>query len=371
MIPYLPGDPVPMFICASSNNPNYHFHSNAGQYVVLTFFGSANAPEGKRILEATLAQRAYYDDQKCTFFGVSCDPSDLHEKRAVADLPGIRYFWDFEQTVSRGYGAIEEKDGQHIYTTCTLVLDPTLRVYAKIPYENEEQYASRLKEALASLPSVDDHAGAPIHAPVLIVPRVFEPELCKELIAIYERHGGEESGFMKEIGGKTVGIVDPKFKKRRDVFVEDDALKKHIVGLLGRRLRPEIRRAFNFDVTHLERYIVACYDSESSGFFSRHRDNTTKGTAHRRFAVTINLNTEEFEGGDLRFPEFGSRTYRAPTGGAVVFGCGLLHEALPVTKGKRYAFLPFLYDEAAAKIRQQNLGYLADAPDAMAKAGKA
>ena len=86
---------------------------------------------------------------------------------------------------------------------------------------------------------------------------------------------------------------------------------------------------------------------ESGGFFKPHRDNTTAGTAHRRFAVTINLNAGDYEGGDLRFPEFGSRTYRAPTGGAVVFSCALLHEATPVTRGKRYAFLPFLYDDEA------------------------
>jgi predicted 2-oxoglutarate/Fe(II)-dependent dioxygenase YbiX len=67
---------------------------------------------------------------------------------------------------------------------------------------------------------------------------------------------------------------------------------------------------------------------------------------------------EEFEGGDLRFPEYGRQTYRPPTGGAVVFSCSLLHEATPVTKGRRYAFLPFLYDEAAAKIREENLQFL-------------
>ena len=50
--------------------------------------------------------------------------------------------------------------------------------------------------------------------------------------------------------------------------------------------------------------------------------------------MTINLNADDYEGGDLRFPEFGPRTYRAPTGGAVVFSCSLLHEATPVTRGR-------------------------------------
>jgi hypothetical protein len=41
-----------------------------------------------------------------------------------------------------------------------------------------------------------------------------------------------------------------------------------------------------------------------------------------------------------------------------VFSCSLLHEATPVTSGTRYAFLPFLYDEKAAEIREANNPFL-------------
>jgi predicted 2-oxoglutarate/Fe(II)-dependent dioxygenase YbiX len=121
---------------------------------------------------------------------------------------------------------------------------------------------------------------------------------------------------------------------------------------------PEIHKAFQFSATRIERYIVACYASSDSGHFRAHRDNTTKGTAHRRFAVSLNLNTGEYEGGLLRFPEFGQQLYAPPAGGAVVFSCSLLHEATPVTAGYRYVFLPFLYDDDAARIRQQNLEFV-------------
>ncbi|MBW8879886.1 MAG: 2OG-Fe(II) oxygenase, partial [Asticcacaulis sp.] len=83
----------------------------------------------------------------------------------------------------------------------------------------------------------------------------------------------------------------------------------------------------------------------------------TKGTAHRRFAVSINLNND-FEGGELSFPEYGPRGFKPPVGGAVVFACALLHAVSPVTRGRRYAFLPFLYDDAAAAIREANNGFL-------------
>jgi hypothetical protein len=145
--------------------------------------------------------------------------------------------------------------------------------------------------------------------------------------------------------------------------VEDEKLTSVLQDRFRRRVVPEIRKAFQFEVTRMERYLVACYAAEEGGHFRAHRDNTTKGTAHRRFAVSVNLNADEYEGGDLRLPEFGPRTYRAPTGGGVVFSCSLLHEAIPVTRGKRYAFLPFLYDEAARKIREANLHHL-EAPAA-------
>ena len=43
-----------------------------------------------------------------------------------------------------------------------------------------------------------------------------------------------------------------------------------------------------------------------------------------------------------------------------MFSCSLMHEALPVTRGRRYAVLPFLYDDSGAKLREANLEYLAD-----------
>jgi hypothetical protein len=51
------------------------------------------------------------------------------------------------------------------------------------------------------------------------------------------------------------------------------------------------------------------------------------------------------------FKEFGCALFRPPAGGACVFSCSLMHEALPVRKGKRYVFVPFLYDDAARSTR--------------------
>ena len=187
----------------------------------------------------------------------------------------------------------------------------------------------------------------------MILHSVFEPELCRDLIRAYEAHGGDESGFMSEVDGLTVLEHDPGFKIRRDYVITDADLIKRIQGRVNRRIVPEIVKVHQFKATRMERYIVACYAAEEGGHFRPHRDNTTPGTAHRRFAISINLN-DDFDGGYLSFPEYGLKGFKVPLGGAVVFSCSLLHRVSRVTAGRRYAFLPFLYDEEAAKLRERN-----------------
>ncbi len=356
---FAPGDPAPWFTARSRANPTYHIDTTAGIYIVLSFLGSASQPYAKTVIEAATGPlRHYFDDTKCAFFAISTDPADETEDRLPYALPGIRSLFDEDRSVSEKYGAIQTDGTTRRFVPFTLVLDPLLRVLAVIPLNDASAHNAALERVLAGLPAVDDHAGVALNAPVLIVPRVFEPEFCRELITVYEQHGGRPSGFMRQQGGTTVGMLDPSFKKRKDFTFEDqpeyEPLRTAIRQRLIKRLVPEIAKAFQYNVTRIERYIVACYEGEEGGFFRRHRDNTTAGTAHRRFACTLNLNAEDYEGGELVFPEFGTRTYRAPTGGAVIFSCSLLHEATPVTSGTRFAFLPFLYDDVAAKIRQEN-----------------
>ena len=76
--------------------------------------------------------------------------------------------------------------------------------------------------------------------------------------------------------------------------------------------------------------------------------------------MSINLN-DDFDGGEVSFPEYGPRGYKPPPGGAVVFSCSLLHQVSRVVRGERFAFLPFLYDDAAAAIRERNLAFVGEA----------
>ncbi|CAN5591298.1 hypothetical protein BH10PSE14_BH10PSE14_40820 [soil metagenome] len=337
-------------------NPSYAFHTTAGREVVLLFFGSTSEERAAAALREVTARRSVFDDVRLCFFGISIDPRDVATGRLAAQTPGIRFFLDRDRAISMAYGATPATPSDPTrlpYHAHWLLLDRMLRVVAVASLDQGAALLD-LAQARAVAPQVE------VPAPALIVERVFEPELCRQLIVQYEAHGGQESGFMREENGRTVERHDLHHKIRRDHEVDDQTLCRALSARIHDRLVPMIARAFQFHATRMERYIVACYDSAEGGHFRAHRDNTTKGTAHRRFAVTINLNAGNYDGGDLCFPEFGERQYRAPTGGAIVFSCSLLHQAQPVTRGKRYAFLPFLYDDAAAAIRTVNQSFIGD-----------
>ena len=345
------GEFTPAFAAWTRGNSNFHFTTLAGRHVLLGFM--PRDPARRAAAQARLDRvRQRFDGLNLACFLVATDAEA--EATALDQLPGLRWFFDPRGEVSRLYGARDADDADQPYW---LLLDPMLRVLNKAPLEAPEP----LLAELATLPQIAQDPALSLDAPVLILPRVFDPEMCNRLIAYYDARGGARSGVMRDVGGKTIGVLDA-FKSRRDVLVEEEPFRRELISRLERALIPMIARTYQFQATRLERYLVACYDAAEGGYFKPHRDDETFATAHRRFAVSINLNAEDFDGGDLRFPEFGQRTYRPPTGGAVVFCCSLQHEATRVTRGRRYAFLPFLYDEAGQRIREQNQALLDQSP---------
>jgi predicted 2-oxoglutarate/Fe(II)-dependent dioxygenase YbiX/peroxiredoxin len=358
-----PGDPAPNFIQRSVANPRYAFSSAAGRYLVLCFFGSASEAHAEAALKAAYGRSDIFNDDRACFFGVSIDPEDETSGRVTNRIPGYRHFWDFDLVASRLYG-VAAKDASPAAGPVALarqwvVIDPSMRVLAAIPFRQDQGDVTEVMTLLSALPPPERHTGIEIMAPVLFLPRVIEPELCRHLISLYEAQGGLESGFMREVDGRTVGINDPAVKRRKDYNIEDRDLISALRARFLRRVVPEIAKVHQFKATRMERYIVSCYAAEDGGHFSAHRDNTTRGTAHRRFAVSVNLN-DDFEGGEVSFPEYGPRSFKAPPGGAVVFSCSLLHKVSKVTKGRRFAFLPFLYDDTAARIREENARYVGE-----------
>ena len=346
-----PGDPLPRFT-QRCQGIKFAPDAMAGWYLVFCLFGSAADPRARRALDAVAARRDRFDDARFSFFGITTDPED-EAKGGVADaMPGIRFMWDADETASRLLGALPTRkgEGEETYRRLWVVVDPTLHVLDTIPFAEDGSDAEALFELLDRQPHPSRFAGFEIPAPVLVLPNVFSADLCRHLVSLYDRQGGDESGVMRN----NVGVYDRSFKSRKDVTIEDEALKRHLQGLIARRVLPELEKLFFMKITRMERYMVGCYSAEDGGHFRPHRDNNSEITAHRRFAVSINLN-RDFEGGAVSFPEYNPRGIKAPPGWCVVFPCAVLHAVSKVTSGRRYAFLPFVYDEAGAVIRQTYL----------------
>jgi predicted 2-oxoglutarate/Fe(II)-dependent dioxygenase YbiX/peroxiredoxin len=333
-----------------TEGPNRFFSDRfPGRYLVLCFYQEARDTVGQATFRALQERRKLVEQKKAAFICVSSNPAEKTERELEQDFPSLTFLWDFDASVKRSYGVGRVR--------VWIILDPMQRVLDVILFRPDGSDRQQLFAFLDRLPSPSRPLGFEAQAPFLILPNVLEPEFCRHLINIFEQDGGRESGFMRETSGKAVETFDPKVKRRKDYTITDEALMEQIKARIARRIGPMMVTAFQFKPSRVERYLIACYSAEDGGHFAPHRDNTIKATAHRRFAVTFYLN-DDFEGGGLVFPEFSAQQIKAPIGAAVIFSSSLLHCVSTVTRGRRYAFLPFIHDEEAEKIRIANLQFL-------------
>ncbi|MDA9216223.1 2OG-Fe(II) oxygenase [bacterium] len=107
-----------------------------------------------------------------------------------------------------------------------------------------------------------------------------------------------------------------------------------------------------------ERWRLLFYDgdAEKKAFRDAHTD-WTNNACHRRMSIIIGLsNPSDYEGGELVFPDDNLK-YKINKGSAIIFDSKLLHEVLPVTKGKRYVIQAFLFDETGWNLKKVQNGY--------------
>ncbi|MBF2085725.1 redoxin domain-containing protein [Thermoleptolyngbya sp. C42_A2020_037] len=353
-VPLSIGDPAPWATLPSTAHPQHYGDYLNGDRTVLFFLGSASSPETSAALMEFVSLQAQLQALGASVLGVSIDPQDQALSELVGRSPHLDLLWDFDGQLSALYGVCQiDSSGGIAYDPTTFVLDENLRIVAIIPLDRQVSHGAMVMEQLSQLPPISPPTLVTGQAPVLLVPRVLELAFCQLLMDRYESEGSVDSGFMQQVGDQTVEVLNPAVKQRRDLRITDPSLIGQINQRIWRRIVPEIEKAFYYRVTNFERYLVGCYDDQAQGFFKPHRDNANVGSLHRRFAMTLNLN-EGYEGGYLRFPEYGSQLYRPAPGEAVIFSCSLLHEATPVTQGRRFTLLSFFYNQDDAKLREAN-----------------
>jgi len=310
--------------------------SIAGNPIVLLFCPRFSVPTAEAMTAVIAAQQSF-NAAGARLFAVTLEEAGI----AQAQHFPFPVLLDRRGDVFRAFNA----DNQDHPTTA--VLRPNQHVMAILRSVPKVQ----ITETLAALNRLAAERGAAAmthHPPVLMVPDVLNPSDCRELVSVFDTRGRT---FMPP--GAGIDYIGTDYKMRipehgRADRVDHWIVDKDTTSLLHRRMEqrllPEIAKAFQYRVTRWERLRIGCYQGERGGKLHGHRDNV-EPTPYRRFAMSINLNLEEFEGGELRFPEFGDQRYRPANGTALVFSSSLLHEALHVTSGRRLVVLAFLFGD--------------------------
>jgi hypothetical protein len=149
-------------------------------------------------------------------------------------------------------------------------------------------------------------------APVLILPRVLDDATCRQLLAL------------EGLGSAPAPIPDA-------------ALAASLSRLLLRRVGPEVDKVFSFDDFQFEALLLQQEEARPAEDrkTDRRRDNSDPETLGRSFSLILDLEAEAYQGGGLRFPEYGPHLYRPGTGAAVVHAGEMLREQAPIESGRR------------------------------------
>jgi hypothetical protein len=220
-----------------------------------------------------------------------------------------------------------------------IVLDPNQRIAATFDSRALPAAAEAMEGLAGSLRSDGGRElllKTPM-APVLVLPRVFEPDFCTQLVRLWGKGDHKDSGVSSRYGN----INMDHLKRTEDYTIVEPMMVKAISDRLAYRIGPELTKVFAFDRQFtFDAHDLLSNSADAQHFFGAHRDNGAPTTADRAFAVSLNLN-DDFDGGELVFPEYAGVRVSPPAGGAAVFSCSLLHQVLPVTRGRRFVLTTF------------------------------
>ncbi len=341
------GDRAPGVFGATADGRFYSLDAQAGRPAVLVALGALGPDAARRVLDQVRAAQGPLVEAGVDIVPIA--PMGAGFATAFAADAAAR-----EAIVYLADGAGLERcelDGE----PAAIFIDRGGRILDLWPIEEGVDLIERHRRAAAQAGS-EAARRCTSSAPVLIIPNVASREVCQALIAHFEA-SPHTAGVMASYSGGVAGPkLDESKKRRRDIeLTPDSPLHAEVMEIMARRCAPEMKRAFQADIATVDRILIARYD-DSGGYFKRHRDNAAPHTAFREFAISINLNTQDYEGGELLFPEYDDHRYSPPAGSAIIFSASLLHEAAPVTRGSRYVLLSFLCSAAAqARLAEAQL----------------
>jgi peroxiredoxin len=333
------GDPAPRIDAVDQAGAPVFSYADlvTGKPAVLIFYRHPETQAAGEALAGFRDLRWHFDRWNATLFAISLDGvtanAALHHRLGL----GFQILADVDGGIHRAYGVDRDAAGPTLF-----VLDPAHRIARKIVGTAPADLAAKTLDELSALFGAVTAHRLGAHAPLLLLPRFLGQADCDLLIERWHRPVAEwgssqsaSEGHKAEQGDFKV-VHDGSYGRATEYVLQDPELERRLDRIMRRRLFPELKKAFQTSVKQRERYRVSAYDSAIAGFLHPHRDNPIPAIAHRRFTVSVNLNAGDYEGGTLRFREYGEDLYEVGRGTAIVWSASLLHEVLPVTQGRRF-----------------------------------
>ena len=313
-----------------------HADDIAGNPIVLLFCPRFSKAVADAVTQMIAAQRSFIA-AGARLLAITLDDADAARAQHIP----FPVLLDGSGAIFRTFDAAMDE------SPTTVVLRPNQHVMAIVKSSPSQQAANALAH-VEGLAKERETVLMTHHPPVLLVPDVLSAEDCRDLVTIFETRGQTfvPPGPGIDYIGTDYKMRIPEYGRadRIDHWIVDKSTETLLHHRIEQRLLPEIVKAFQYRITRWERLRIGCYQGERGGELHGHRDNV-EPTPYRRFAMSINLNVDEFTGGELRFPEFGDQRYRPANGTAIAFSSSLFHEALHVTAGRRLVLLAFLFGD--------------------------
>ena len=315
----------------------------SGKHLIMAFLGDPESERTAALLAALAGMEARLEDANATVLAISAS-SDAAANKARKRAAGFGWpiIGDASGALFASYGLHKGSDR----VDRLVLLTPYRQIRTWFDIEGDAGTAlGTIMDILHNAGAAEETRWSPPHAPVLVVPNVFSPEECANLVQSVVT----DTPFMvrqprpSEVPGNyKIPVYDHFRQDRIDLIIKDRNTLAILDERIFGRVVPMIKKAFAFDVTRREDLHIARYVGRREGITMGHRDNMEPPGAHRRFALSVSLN-DDYEGGGISFREFSPKAYRVPAGTAMVFSSSLLHEVEETTEGVRYNLISHFF----------------------------
>ncbi|SRR6266702_4115037 len=175
----------------------------------------------------------------------------------------------------------------------------------------------------------------------------FLPHEIDAIRKMIEDHS-EEKTKAKVGSGEGVGIENKEIRDSYIKWLHYNSEYHWIYCKLANVVNEWNPKFFGMELRETESIQLTEYDSEYKGFYGQHADCSygSSSNKYRKLSVTMQLSDpKDYEGGNLQLYTHGFDspvTACKEKGAITLFRSHIVHEVMPVTKGKRYSFVTWV-----------------------------